>query len=81
MPMLLPHSGAIAGVGHVLLRRTRARRASASATSTVGRFDLGEQPRLRVHLADEVVHARERVGVGVDDEVDAVVERVERRRR
>jgi len=32
-----------------------------------------------VHLADEVVHAAERVGVGVHDELHAVVERRERR--
>jgi hypothetical protein len=40
-------------------------------------LDLDEEPRLRVHLADEVVHAGEGVGRLVHDKVDAVVDRDE----
>ena len=40
----------------------------------VGAFDLRQQPRLRVHLADEVVHRDELGRVLVDDELDALVE-------
>ena len=56
MPMLLPQSGAVAGRRHVLLEVLEHVALCASATSTVGRLDLGQQPRLRVHLAHEVVH-------------------------
>ena len=39
--------------------------------------ELVEQPRRRVHRADEVVHLRERCRLGSDDDVDAVAEDVE----
>ena len=45
------------------------------------RLDRREQRRLRVHRPHEVVHLGERLGRLVHDEVDAVVERLELRRR
>ena len=66
---------------HVLLHVLERGLLGGGDARSVERLDLGQQSRLRVHLAHEVVHARERVGVGVHDELDAVVERGERRSR
>ena len=74
--MLLPHRGAVPGSATWLadvLERLRL----GVGDAHVGGADRREQPRLGVHLADEVVHTRERVGVLMDDDVDAVVERRE----
>ena len=80
VPMLLPHSGAVDGFVTCCFTYSSAA-FSASATLDRRLLDLGQQPRLRVHLAHEVVHPRERLGVGVHDEFDAVVEGVRATRR
>ena len=74
--MLLPHSGAVppGTCGREVLEHLRRRRPRATS---VDASICGEQARLRVHLAHEVVHRGELVGVGVDDEVDAVVDELE----
>ena len=72
--MLLPHNGAVDGFGTCCFTYSSAA-CWAPATLDLGLLDLGQQSRLRVHLAHEVAHLRERLGVGVHDELDAVVER------
>ena len=74
--MELPHSGDVPAAG-TCSRTYSSTCAPASASVERRRLDLGQQPRLRVHRAHEVVHLGERVGRLVHDEVDAVVERLE----
>ncbi len=75
-PMLLPQRGAVPATG-TCLRTYSSTCACASSTVTSDFSIAGEQRRLGVHVPNEVVHPAERVFVGVDDEVDAVVERRE----
>ena len=71
--MLLPQRGAEPGVGMCCFRY--ASTSCSRGGHVVGRDgDLGDQPGLGVHVADEVVHPRERGVVLVDDDLHAIVE-------
>ncbi len=68
VPIELPHNGTLAGSGTCCLMNSSVA-APAASKLTVGRLDLFEQTRLRVHVDHERVHRREHLVGLVDDEV------------